>query len=42
VDVFALRGRAYVPFGHFQATDTARSELLPEVEAALPEVWGER
>lgn len=42
VDVFALRGQAYVPFGHFGAADTARSELLPELEVALEEVWGER
>ncbi len=32
VDIFVLRGNAYVPLGHFGLSDTAVSELLPQFQ----------
>jgi hypothetical protein len=37
-DVYALRGQAYVPFGHFTSDSTAQSELLPDLHIPMPEI----
>ncbi len=40
VDVYALRGNAYVPFGRFRGQGDVRSELLPELRIPLGEICG--
>lgn len=37
-DVFALRGNAYVPFGHFTRDDVIQSELLPDLRIPMRDV----
>jgi Uma2 family endonuclease len=37
-DVYALRGQAYVPFGHFTPASTIQSELLPDLRIPISEV----
>jgi Uma2 family endonuclease len=40
-DVYALRGQAYVPFGHFNSDSMIQSELLPELQIPLLEICNE-
>lgn len=37
-DVYALRGQAYVPFGHFTSDSVIQSELLPELHIPMQEI----
>jgi len=38
VDVYALRGRAYVPFGHFERGGVVESELVEGFQMPLNEI----
>lgn len=38
IDVYALRGNAYVPFGRFTRGGVIRSELLPELRIPVDEI----
>jgi Uma2 family endonuclease len=40
VDVYALRGNAYVPFGHYVGDGVIQSELLPDLRIPLTEICG--
>jgi Uma2 family endonuclease len=40
VDVYALRGNAYVPFGHYVGDGIIQSELLPDLRIPLTEICG--
>jgi Uma2 family endonuclease len=37
-DVFVLRGRVYVPFGHFTRDGVIQSELLPDLRILLADI----
>lgn len=41
VDVYARRGNAFVPFGHYAGDGIIQSELLPELRIPLNEICGQ-
>lgn len=41
-DIYALRGQAYVPFGHFTLDSIIQSELLPDLRIPMPEICGQQ